>query len=151
VYEGVSVARVGYERVLILEALKKVETFRGCEEPTLELVCDAFSARLDLQAGEELCKEGASTGSWWVVLDGTADVTLAGKRVGSIAKFETVGELAAFADEPVHGATVTAKEPLDVLEFDAGPFVRIVCSSSELARTLLREAAARLKATNALV
>lgn len=144
-------ARVGYARTLMLEFLQEVETFRKCDEHALTLVADAFTGRLDIAAGDTLCTEGAESDSWWVVLDGTADVTVGGTHVGSIGSRDTVGELALFGDEPKHGATVVATERLDVLEFDKGSFIETVRSSPELALVLLREAARRLQATNALV
>jgi CRP-like cAMP-binding protein len=144
-------AGVGYERTLMLEFLHELDTFKGCDERALELVADAFSGRHILAPGEVLCTEGGSATSWWVVLEGSADVTVGGTHVGSVARRDTVGELALFDDLSTHSASVVADERLDVLEFDKAPFIDTVRTSPDLALSLLREAARRLRAANALL
>ncbi len=140
----------GYERVLVLEALGKVETFKGCDTDALGLLADSVGGRTTIKAGDALCTEGDAADNWWIVLEGTAGVSSGGTEVGTVNANESVGELALFDGAP-RSATVTALGDLDVLVFDKGSFLDVVSTSPPLALTMLSAAAQRLRATNALV
>jgi CRP-like cAMP-binding protein len=140
----------GYERAFVVQVLGSMATFEGCSQEDLQLLGDAVEERSLVKTGEALCTEGDDADRWWVVVAGRADVTANGKSVGSIGKYEAVGELALFDDQP-RSATITATEDLDVLVFDKANFVEVIRSSPALAVTLLKSAARRLRATNALV
>jgi CRP-like cAMP-binding protein len=144
------VASSGYERVLVLEVLSKIEPFAGCDKQELGLVADAVVGRTTVAAGDDLCVEGDVAEQWWVVVGGRADVASGGVKVGSVTTNEAVGELSLFDDSP-RSATVTAAEPLDVLIFDKSTFVAAIGAAPSLALALLRSASRRLRATNALV
>jgi len=144
------VAASGYDRVLILNVLNSIEPFKGGEAQDLALVADAVSGRVTVKAGDSLCAEGEVAETWWVVLDGDAEVTSGGKKIGTIGKNETVGELALFDGGPRSG-TVTAVNDLDVLVFDKSTFIDAIAASPPLGLALLQSAARRLRATNALI
>jgi CRP-like cAMP-binding protein len=134
----------------VIEVLSSMATFEGCDRHDLELLADAVDGRSLIKAGDALCNEGDPADRWWVVVSGRADVVANGKAVGSIGKYETIGELALFDDQP-RSARITAAEDLDVFAFEKANFLDVVRSSPALAVTLLRLAARRLRATNSLV
>jgi CRP-like cAMP-binding protein len=144
------VMRVGYERAFVVEVLSSMATFEGCARQDIELLADAVDGRSVINAGETLCAEGDAADRWWVVVSGRADVVVNGNVVGSIGKYETIGELALFDDQP-RSATITAAEDLDVFAFEKANFLQLVSTSPALAVTLLRSAARRLRVTNSLV
>lgn len=141
---------MGYERAFVMQVLGSMTTFEGCSQEDLKLLADAVEGRSLVKTGDALCTEGDDADRWWVVIDGRAEAVASGKSVGTIGKFEAVGELALFDNQP-RSATVTAREDLDVLAFDKENFVEVIRSSPALAITLLRSAARRLRETNALV
>lgn len=142
--------RTGYERAFVIEVLGSLATFEGCSRQDLELLADAVEGRSLIAAGETLCNEGDAADRWWVVISGRAEVVANGHAVGSIGKYETIGEVALFDDQP-RSATITASEDLDVFAFDKANFLEVVRSSPALAITLLRSAARRLRTTNSLI
>lgn len=139
----------GYERVLVLEALGKVGTFQNCDKRQLGLIADAIKGRTTVKSGEVLCSEGDPADSWWVVLGGSADVTVDGTTVGTVGADRALGELSFFDGEP-RSATVTAAEALDVLEFDGAHLVDAIRDEPQLGINLLATAAQRLRALNRL-
>ena len=140
----------GYERAFVMQVLGSLTTFEGCRQEDLQMLADAVEGRSLVKTGDALCTEGDDADRWWVVIAGRAEVTANDKSVGSIGKYEAVGELALFDDQP-RSATITATEDLDVLVFDKANFVEVIHSSPALAVTLLKSAARRLRETNALV
>lgn len=143
-------ANAGYERVLVLEALGRIDTFKGCDKRQLDLVADSMRKRSTVSSGEALCTEGEPADSWWVVLDGSAAVSVGGSTVGTVGVNQAVGELATFSSE-ARSATVTADGDLDVLEFGGDKLVDAIRAEPQLGINLLATAADRLRATNSLV
>lgn len=143
-------ATAGYERVLVLEALGRIGTFKGCDKRQLGLVADAVKGRSKVKSGDALCREGDPAEGWWVVLDGSGQVEVDGQSVGTVEANQAVGELSIFDSQP-RSATVTAIDDLDVLEFSGDNLVAAVLAEPQLGVNLLSTAAGRLRATNALV
>jgi CRP/FNR family cyclic AMP-dependent transcriptional regulator len=141
---------MGYERAFVMQVLSSLTTFEGCSAEDLQLLADAVEGRSLIKTGDPLCTEGDDADRWWVVISGQAQVVANNTPVGTIGKYETIGELALFDDQP-RSATIIAKEELDVLAFDKANFVDVIRSSPALAITLLKSAARRLRETNALV
>ncbi len=143
-------ATAGYDRVLVLEALSRIGTFKGCDKRQLGLVADAVRGRSKVKSGEVLCREGDPADGWWVVLAGSGQVEVGGQSVGTVTADQAVGELSSFDSSP-RSATVTAVEDLDVLEFSGDNLVEAVRNEPQLGINLLSTAAERLRATNRLV
>lgn len=137
----------GYDRVLVLDVLERIGTFRHCDKRHLGLIADAVKGRKRLHDGAVLCEAGDDPHTWWVVLEGTADVELDGRKVGSVAKDEAVGELSAFDHQP-RSATVIARGDLDVLEFDSTKLLDAIREEPQLGINLLAIAAERLRAAD---
>ncbi len=95
------------------EHLQGVPWFAACtEEQLLEMA--RIAERLRIQAGEVILREGRLGRELFVILDGTATVTRAGRVVNILYAGDYFGELAAIEAVP-RSATVHATTDLDVL------------------------------------
>ena len=102
--------------------LQGVPWFSACTEDQLRQVA-RIAERLHIQAGEVILREGRLGRELFVILEGTATVTRAGRVVNVRHAGDYFGELAAIESVP-RSATVTATTDLDVLiigprEFEA--------------------------------
>ena len=127
--------------------LSALALFEGCAPSDLERVAAAVTGERRVAAGEALCTEGDKADRWWVVVDGTADVTVAGLYVGTIGPGESVGELALLDGEP-RGATVTASTDMVLREVRGDEFLDALLASPRLSLALLRQVSGRLRAAN---
>jgi CRP-like cAMP-binding protein len=94
-------------------SLQAVPWFAACTEEQLREVA-RIAERLHIQAGEVILREGRLGRELFVILDGTATVTRAGRIVNIRHRGDYFGELAAIEAMP-RSATVTATTDLDVL------------------------------------
>ena len=104
------------------ERLQGVPWFAACTEEQLAEMA-RIAERLHIQAGEVILREGRLGRELFVILEGTATVTRAGRVVNVLHAGDHFGELAAIEAAP-RSATVTATTDLDVLivgprEFEA--------------------------------
>jgi CRP-like cAMP-binding protein len=95
------------------DRLQGVPWFAACTEDQLADIA-RLAERLDVQAGEVVLREGRRGRELFIVLEGTATVTRAGRVVNILGAGDYFGELAAFEDQP-RTATVTATTDLKVL------------------------------------
>jgi CRP/FNR family transcriptional regulator, cyclic AMP receptor protein len=94
-------------------SLQGVPWFAACTEEQLREVA-RIAERLHIQAGEVILREGRLGRELFVILEGTATVTRAGRVVNVRRGGDYFGELAAIEAVP-RSATVTATTDLDVL------------------------------------
>ena len=102
--------------------LQGVPWFAACTEEQLRQIA-GIAERLHVQAGEVILREGRLGRELFVILEGTATVTRAGRVVNIRRAGDYFGELAAIEAVP-RSATVTATTDLEVLiigprEFEA--------------------------------
>jgi len=93
--------------------LQGVPWFAACTDEQLREVA-RIAERLHIQAGEVIPREGRLGRELFVILEGTATVTRAGRVVNVRRGGDYFGELAAIEAVP-RSATVTATTDLDVL------------------------------------
>jgi CRP/FNR family transcriptional regulator, cyclic AMP receptor protein len=93
--------------------LRGVPWFAACTDEQLADIA-RHAERLDIQAGEVIVREGRRGRELFIVLEGTATVTRAGRVVNVLGAGDHFGELAAIEDQP-RTATVTATTDLKVL------------------------------------
>lgn len=127
--------------------LRGLSLFDGCAPADLERVAAAVTGELLVAAGDPVCAEGDKADCWWVVVDGTADVTVSGLYVGTIGSGESIGELALLDGEP-RGATVTASTDMVLREVRGDEFLDALLASPRLSLSMLRQVAGRLRAAN---
>ena len=96
-----------------IELLKKVPLFAGCSKNELRQLAK-IADELDLREGTVLTREGRPGREFFVLIDGTAEVTKKGKKIADLGPGDWLGEIALITDSP-RTATVTATSPVDVL------------------------------------
>ncbi len=100
-------------------------------------------------AGAVLCRENMLEHTFYMILDGEAEVTkVINEREARLLKIlgagEFFGEMALIHNAP-RAATVTARTPLVVLELDKASFDRVLKRSSSIALAMVKEIGRRLR------
>jgi cytochrome P450 len=129
------------------DELVRLPLFESCAPEDLDPVVKAITGVRHVREGETICAEGETAACWWIVLDGTADVTTAGLYTATIGPGETIGELALLDDEP-RAATVRAVTDMVLEEVGGDLFLEALLARPRLAVALLRQMASRLRLAN---
>ena len=99
----------------VVEDLKRVPLFSGLNDRQRRKLARLCLER-QVNAGTTVVKEGLMSGvGFFVVADGEALVTIAGKEVGRLGPGDHFGELALITKQE-RSATVTAETPMRCLE-----------------------------------
>ena len=117
-------------------ALAQVDFFKGCSERELADIAK-LSEEQTFVAGDELCHESDFGRLVFVVLDGEADVTRSGERVGVAVAGDVVGELAMLGDGH-RTATLTARTPMTVLVMEPEEIDSVLAADPSSAERLGR-------------
>ncbi len=80
----------------------------------------------------------------FVIIDGKAEVTGSGKRLGELGPGDVVGELS-LIDGQVRSASVRATTEVDVLEIASDEFRKLVDKHPKFVQNLLRAMAQRIR------
>jgi CRP/FNR family cyclic AMP-dependent transcriptional regulator len=99
-------AREGTLTDEIITALQQSEMFRDLPTRELRRIRDA-GKELSFASGSELVVEGEEAGRFFLILTGSAEVTLNGKKRGTLEPGMSLGEIALLDGGP-RSATVTA-------------------------------------------
>lgn len=134
-----------------VELLRTIPLFSKIEASKLKLL--AFtSERLTFEAGQDLCRQGDMGDAMYVIVEGSADVSIETPggplKVAELKKNEFVGEIAILCDVP-RTATVTAREKTTTLKITKDLFFRLVQEFPQMAVEIMRELAHRLEMNNA--
>ena len=127
--------------------LESVPLFSGLRRRELEKVA-RLCTRTDAAAGAVLCREGSAGHEFFVILEGTADVTIAGKTVNKMGPGDFFGELA-LLDAGPRVATVTASAPLIALVLTSSEFRTLLNDEPQVAVRLLPAIGQRLRSMRA--
>src|SRR5262245_37635956 len=125
-----------------IELLKRVPLFAECSKSELRELAKTAD-ELDLRQGTVLTREGRTAKEFFVLIDGTAEVTKAGKKVADLNGGDWFGEIALLTDSP-RTATVTATSPVDVLVITDRRFRSVVETMPSIALKVLACVGARL-------
>jgi CRP-like cAMP-binding protein len=119
------------------DELKKVPLFSGLSQRQLKRLARSFRER-EIKAGTPVIQEGEKSGiSFFVIVDGTATVSVGGNEVRQLGPGEHFGELALIS-ERVRGATVTADEPMRCLVMGFWDFRRFAKENPDVTWKLLQ-------------
>jgi CRP/FNR family transcriptional regulator, cyclic AMP receptor protein len=130
-----------------LDHLARVRLFSALSKKELTLVGKA-SDEISVSAGKVLCEEGKPGHEFYLILDGTAKVSRAGKKVATLQPGAYFGELA-LLDRSPRNATVTAESAMDLLVLGQREFSGLLDEIPGLAHKLLTSMAARLREADA--
>ncbi|HVC88134.1 MAG TPA: cyclic nucleotide-binding domain-containing protein [Gaiellaceae bacterium] len=126
------------------DTLKKVPLFAGLDDKELARIADRMVERR-YKTGDKLTEQGASGIGFFVIEDGTADVTVDGEPKGSVGPGDYFGEVALLSGSArTRTATLIATTDMLTYGMTAWDFKPLVEGNSELASKLLAVMAARL-------
>jgi CRP/FNR family transcriptional regulator, cyclic AMP receptor protein len=126
-----------------LKALSNVGLFSGCSKKGLQSVA-GLCTPLSLEEGFVLTTEGTPGLQCFVIADGTARVTIGGRKVGEIGPGECVGEMALLDGGP-RSATVTAESPMNVYALSVSEFRSLLKVSPTILGKIATSLARRLR------
>ena len=129
-----------------VQALKGVPLFAGLshkELVQLERVCED----LEVEPGKVLCQEGEVGHEFFVIVDGTVQVTRQGRPVATLGGGDFLGEIALVTELP-RTATVTAETPVRLFVLTGREFHAVLDQNPKVERKVLRTLARRLAATS---
>ena len=118
-----------------MELLKSVPLFAGCSKNELRQLAKTAD-EIDLRQGTVLTREGRPGREFFVLIDGTAEVTKKGKKIADLGPGDWLGEIALITDSP-RTATVTATSPVDVLVITDRRFRSVVETMPSIALKVL--------------
>jgi CRP-like cAMP-binding protein len=125
-----------------IELIRKVPLFAGCSKKELERI-SMIADEIDFRSGKTLIKEGSPGREFFVLADGTAEISRKGKRIDTAGPGEFFGEMALLTDQP-RNATVTTTSAVDALVITAASFRNLVESNPLIALKVMRAVADRL-------
>jgi len=121
----------------VADELKQVPLFSDLSQRQLKHLARGFRER-DVKAGTALMRSGEKSGiSFFVIVDGTATVTVDGKEVRQLGPGDHFGELALIS-ERVRSATVTADGPMRCLAMRFWDFRRFAKQNPDVTWKLLQ-------------
>jgi CRP/FNR family cyclic AMP-dependent transcriptional regulator len=131
-----------------VDLIKKVPLFEECSRRELEQVASAAD-EIDLNEGKELMREGDRGREFFVILEGTADVTQGGEKINSLGPGDFFGEIALLREVP-RTATVRAVQDLRLFALERDDFIAAVTGHAPSREAADSVVAARLPAGAAL-
>lgn len=125
--------------------LKKVPLFARCSGPELEAI-GKIADELDFKEGKELAKEGSPGREFFVIVDGTAEVTRGRQKLRTLSDGDFFGEISLITKLP-RTATVTTISPMRALVITDRSFRRMLDQSPGIQRKVLEALGQRLERT----
>ena len=104
---------------------------------------------IKVAAGRVLCRQGEKGDEFFVVVNGSAIVTIDGAAVGTLGRGCGFGEIALLSPKGRRTATVVATTPMTLFEFKRHEFARFMETAPMAARRVLQESARRLAVQSA--
>ena len=125
-----------------VELIKRVPLFASCSKRELQQIA-GIADEIDLRDGKVLIREGERGREFFVLLEGSAEVTKDGRRVNTLGPGDFFGEIALISNSP-RTATVTATSPVHTLVITDRSFRRLLDDQPEIQRKVLVALAERL-------
>ena len=104
--------------------IKLAPLFAGLDKRALERVA-LLSETLDVKEGKDVTQEGRVAWEFFVIEDGTADVTQDGELIRRLGPGDFFGEIAVLGGGERRTATVTATSPMRLIVLTAGRLATI--------------------------
>jgi CRP-like cAMP-binding protein len=123
-----------------LAMLSTVPMFSGCRSGELAEI-GKLADEVVVKAGKVLAKEGSSGDEFFVIVDGTVEITRNGEHVTNLGPGDHFGELAILAEVP-RTATATATTPATLLVLGHREFHTLLDDQPGIREMVLRSVAA---------
>ncbi len=124
------------------DLIRKVPLFSRCSGGEIREIAK-LADEIDLKESKEMTREGSAGREFFVILEGTADVTKAGEKVNTLGPGDFFGEIALVSHEP-RTATVTATSPVRALVVTDRSFRRLLEDSPSIKTNVMEAMAERL-------
>jgi CRP/FNR family cyclic AMP-dependent transcriptional regulator len=128
-----------------VDLIKGVPLFASASKQELAEIA-SIADEIDLPEGKVLIREGDTGREFFVLIDGTAEVTRGGKKVASIGPGDFFGEIALIAKTP-RNATITTTSPVRTLVITDRAFRQLLDHSPQIQIGVLTALAERLAPT----
>jgi CRP/FNR family cyclic AMP-dependent transcriptional regulator len=125
-----------------VELIRHVPLFSKLSKSGLQEVA-SIADEIDLPEGKELTREGQPGREFFVILEGSAEVTQDGKRIRTMGEGDFLGEIALVTKQP-RTATVTCTSPVRALVITDRGFAQLLRDSPEIGQGVLEALAERL-------
>jgi CRP/FNR family transcriptional regulator, cyclic AMP receptor protein len=123
--------------------------FSDCSKPELERLA-RHTTDIAVEAGQPILREGGTGYEFFVIVEGTAEVTRRGKWIADLGPGDFFGELALLEDAP-RDATVAALTPMELIVFTRTEFKVALAEAPGMTRKLMAGMAHRLRQLDELV
>lgn len=124
--------------------LRQVPLFAKCSAKELEEI-GMIADELDFKEGRELAREGAAGREFFVIVEGSAEVTRGRRRLNTLGDGDFFGEISLITKLP-RTATVTTLSPTRALVITDRSFRRMLERSPAIQRKVLEALGERLDA-----
>ena len=125
------------------ELIKSVPLFSDLDRRELQSVAQSFKERT-FDAGQEIAVEGRGGVGFFVIADGSAQVSVRGEDRATLGPGSYFGEVA-LIDEGARTATVTAETDLRAYGLTSWEFRPLVETNASIAWKLLQQLAKRVR------
>ena len=130
-----------------IDLIKGVPLFSGASKAELAEIA-AIADEVDLPAGKTLIREGDTGREFFVLIEGTADVTRSGDKIGKMmGPGDFFGEIALISKAP-RSATITTTSPVRALVITDRAFRQLLDHSPKIQIGVLTALAERLAPTS---
>jgi CRP-like cAMP-binding protein len=119
----------------IVTALQKQSAFADCDKKDLEDLAN-HANQSSVPSGWSLIHQETPADATYIILDGTADVSVKGKKVATLKAGAVVGEVGV-AGHKLRNATVTSTSAMELLHIDASEFTKLIDRRPGLKSVLL--------------
>jgi len=125
------------------ELLQKVSMFSALTKKDVGRLA-AIADERRVPSGTVLTKEGEAGDEFYVVAEGMAEASIAGRKVGSIPAGSFFGELSLLDSGP-RTATVTAELPTRLVVITAKDFSRVIDDVPAISLKIMKGLASRIR------
>ena len=125
-----------------VELISRVPLFERCSKRELTAIA-ALADQVELPEGRVLAREGELGQEFFVLVDGTAEVTRGRKRLATLGTGDFFGEIALVSNVP-RTATVKTVSPVRALVVTSRDFWTLLDESPRTQRKILEAVAERL-------
>ena len=125
-----------------VDLLKRVPLFASCSKQELDALA-LVADEIDLREGSTLTREGQPGREFFVLIEGTVEVTRDGEEIARLGAGDWFGEIALLT-KASRTATVTAASPVRVLVVTDRAFRQVLETTPSIAVKMLERLGERL-------
>jgi CRP/FNR family transcriptional regulator, cyclic AMP receptor protein len=129
-----------------IKALGQVPLFEGCSARELGFIASRTD-EVPVGAGRVLTKQGRPGNSFYVILDGEADVVADGQKLATLARGDFFGEVSVLLGEPPT-ADIVATRPLRCIVLGGPAVESFLVDHPRVMFRMLQASARRLRNAN---